>query len=640
MPRPLVFGNGELLVCQDGTGTIRDLHWPLYAHLNHLNGHPVRLGVWTVNGFAWLHDDGWTRRQAYDDGALIGDSEYRHNGLWLSLTVREAVDPERPWFAREVTVQNLGAEEREVRLFQSHDLRLNESDVGDCAFYHPDDALVHFKDHVAFAFAGGSATGGLFGFATGIKAFDGLEGTWRDAEDGVLEGDPIAQGSVDSTLGVSLTVPAGGVATAWLAMVAGDSVDAAMAGLAELRRLGTSSVLDRRRSHDAGLHPALPEDEFTADVRRSLLLIETNVSREGGVVAANDSDIMETNRATYSYIWPRDGALTCEVLAEHGRGDLRRNFVRWAMRVFDPKRGVFFQKYRGGHAWGASWHPWVGEFGSEFPHQQDETALTVIAACREAEGDPEFAREVWPMVHAACQVASSLRTLSGLPNPSYDLWEERRGIHFWTVAAVAQALQEAAGLANTLGESPGDDWRRIGCEMTQALRTQFRLPGGGWARMLRPMGDGYEVDATPDAAVLGGSLILEAFRDGSELASALEWVTGHLEIRGGIGGVARYTGDYYFRRVDDHPGNPWIICTMWVAQAEAILARSPADLAGVRERLQWVQKRMATTGVLAEQYHPVTGEALSVSPLTWSHAEFVAGVAAWRAAKTKIGEAR
>ena len=39
--------------------------------------------------------------------------------------------------------------------------------------------------------------------------------------------------------------------------------------------------------------------------------------------------------------------------------------------------------------------------------------------------------------------------------------------------------------------------------------------------------------------------------------------------------------------------------------------------------LEWVVARALPSGVLAEQIHPYTGDPLSVSPLTWSHAAFV-----------------
>ena len=49
---------------------------------------------------------------------------------------------------------------------------------------------------------------GINQFATGTKGVGGAEGTWRDAENAQLGGNPIAQGSVDSTMGLHLE-PAG-----------------------------------------------------------------------------------------------------------------------------------------------------------------------------------------------------------------------------------------------------------------------------------------------------------------------------------------------------------------------------------------------------------------------------------------------
>ena len=53
-----------------------------------------------------------------------------------------------------------------------------------------------------------NGTVGVHHYACGTKGVGSAEGTWRDAEDGMLQGNPVAQGSVDSTLGVSLMVPA------------------------------------------------------------------------------------------------------------------------------------------------------------------------------------------------------------------------------------------------------------------------------------------------------------------------------------------------------------------------------------------------------------------------------------------------
>jgi glucoamylase len=42
--------------------------------------------------------------------------------------------------------------------------------------------------------------------------------------------------------------------------------------------------------------------------------------------------------------------------------------------------------------------------------------------------------------------------------------------------------------------------------------------------------------------------------------------------------------------------------------------------------LEWTAKAALPSGVLAEQLEPLTGEHVSVSPLTWSHSTFVAAV--------------
>ena len=94
-----------------------------------------------------------------------------------------------------------------------------------------------------------------------------------------------------------------------------------------------------------------------------------------------------------------------------------------------------------------------------------------------------------------------------------------------------------------------------------------------------------------------------------------------------MGGVARYTNDYYHQVGKDIatvPGNPWFICTMWLAQYAIAHAKTSADLEPARQILSWVDKRKKRpSGVLAEQVHPYTGTPLSVAPLTWSHATVV-----------------
>jgi GH15 family glucan-1,4-alpha-glucosidase len=100
----------------------------------------------------------------------------------------------------------------------------------------------------------------------------------------------------------------------------------------------------------------------------------------------------------------------------------------------------------------------------------------------------------------------------------------------------------------------------------------------------------------------------------------------NLSIQTPIGGIARYEHDYYFQRsqdIDKVPGNPWIICTLWVAEWEIEAAQTLEDLTTPRKTLEWVNQYAMESGILSEQLDPFDGGPVSVAPLTWSHATFV-----------------
>ena len=100
-----------------------------------------------------------------------------------------------------------------------------------------------------------------------------------------------------------------------------------------------------------------------------------------------------------------------------------------------------------------------------------------------------------------------------------------------------------------------------------------------------------------------------------------------LWIKSDIGGCARYERDYFHQvereKVDQVPGNPWIICTLWHAQHAIARALSLGELSQALPYMEWAAARAFESGVLAEQFHPYTGQPIGVSPLTWSHATFV-----------------
>ena len=103
-----------------------------------------------------------------------------------------------------------------------------------------------------------------------------------------------------------------------------------------------------------------------------------------------------------------------------------------------------------------------------------------------------------------------------------------------------------------------------------------------------------------------------------------------LSVRTQVGGMARYQNDYYHQiestKTDIVPGNPWVICTLWQAQYIIAKAKTKAELLEAMDLINWCTYRQLESGVLAEQFHPYTGEPISVSPLTWSHATVMIAV--------------
>jgi GH15 family glucan-1,4-alpha-glucosidase len=114
--------------------------------------------------------------------------------------------------------------------------------------------------------------------------------------------------------------------------------------------------------------------------------------------------------------------------------------------------------------------------------------------------------------------------------------------------------------------------------------------------------------------------------DNPRVTASMKHLRERLWVQTDIGGLARYENDQYERRSEDLskvPGNPWFICTLWLAHWHITAAKTLEDLEPASELLQWVAKHALPSGILAEQLHPYTGEPLSVSPLTWSHASVV-----------------
>jgi GH15 family glucan-1,4-alpha-glucosidase len=147
---------------------------------------------------------------------------------------------------------------------------------------------------------------------------------------------------------------------------------------------------------------------------------------------------------------------------------------------------------------------------------------------------------------------------------------------------------------------------------------------GRFARTFNP--GTKTLDFTIDAS-LEGVLAFELLPvDHPMVTSTMEQVAQRLAVRTAVGGIARYERDPFRRVTDDFeraPGNPWTPCTLWLAQYHIRAARSAAELRPALDILEWTARQARPSGLLPEQLDPLGREAVSVCPLTWSHAELV-----------------
>lgn len=641
MPRDIPIGNGSLLITFDNDYRIRDIYYPNIGMENHTEGHPFRFGVWVDGCFTWMGNE-WEKKLRYKEDTLVTDVTAENKSLGIALQIHDTVDFYLNVYIKQITVKNLWGKAREVRLFFNHDFHISESVIGDTAYYDPlTKSVIHYKGKRYFLINhGDTIKNGVDYYATGVKELHGAEGTWRDAEDGILGRHPIAQGSVDSTIGIHIPLDAHGESTVHYWIAAGMTYEE-VAKLNATIWWKTPEELMRRTENYWKLwvnkedinFEGLP-DKIVKLFKTSLLVLRTQIDNDGAIIAANDSDIIQFGKDTYSYMWPRDGALVAYALNKVGYSDITKRFFKFCADVLS-EQGYLLHKYNPDKSVASSWHPWVRADKLELPIQEDETALVIWALWKHFDKyrDIEFVQPLYRglIVKAAEFMIKFIDKDTRLPLPSYDLWEERHGVHTFTVAAVVAGIRSAGYFATAFGEHErAKKYFHVADEMKNAMaKYLYSSKENRFARMGRKKESGYELDMNIDASLYGLFSFGVFSADDPLVQSTMSAVKDVLWIKTPVGGIARYIDDYYHRisgDITNVPGNPWFICTMWLAEYEIARAKSKDGLKEALSILEWVSDHSLPSGVLAEQVNPYTNEPVSVSPLTWSHATVVTTV--------------
>jgi len=639
MSRSIVLSNGQLAVALDSHAAVRDIYYPHVGQEDHVRGQYIhRVGVWVDGRLSWLSEDpAWQITILCEEDALQSAVTARHEALGVELTFTDMVYSDRPVFIRRVCVKNLGGQQRVIKLYFAHQYEIYKSHGSDTAYFDPiSHSIIHYKGRRVFLMNAMIDDEPFQDFATGRMNFQGKEGTHKDAEDGQLSKNPIEHGPADSIIGVygQYKPQETRVSHYWIAAaqfvheaqelnqyVVKKSAEYLVRGAVDMWKdwLGNRDFADLADAHGTLF-------------KRSLMYMRAHVDQDGGIIASLDSDILQFALDTYAYIWPRDASYVSQVFIRAGDTIVGKRFLEFCRQTV-TKQGYFLHKYLPDTSLGSSWHPWWKDGEVQLPIQEDETALVVLTTVREyqATRDIEFLETIYePLIERTANFMVEYRDeATGLPQPSYDLWERKRGVLTFTCAAVCAALAAAAEASAALGKKDNEKkYRAASDEIRGAiLKHLWDEKSGLFVNMLNMTQSGIVYDRTLDASSAYGIFAFGILPAGDERLERA-WKTTVMRLSEGIsaGGLARFEDDDYYRIPGPSQGNPWIVTTLWYAEYLIERAQKRSDLVRVKEMFDWVVKHAQPSGVLSEQQHPQTGEQVSVAPLAWSHAAYVNAV--------------
>lgn len=642
MPRSVTLGNGEILVALDDRAQVRDFYYPYVGLENHVSGrYKHRIGVWADGAVYWFDDETWHITSTIGDDTFAGTTIATNERIGIKLVITDAVYNEKDIFLRNIEVVNLEDRDRAIKIFFAHEFHISESSWGDTGYYDPQHrAIIHYKGKRVFL-ANAIANGkGFSDFSIGLFESDGREGSYVDATDGELSKNPIEHGSVDSVIGLALTLRSAKTKLTeecWYWLAVGPTLPDAVAlqeyifektpaHLMETTANFWRAWVSKRPFTFYGLTP-----EMVSLFKKSLFIIRAHADNHGSILASGDSDMLQHGRDTYSYMWPRDGAQTAIALDKAGDFNVTKKFFEFTNDVL-TEDGYLLHKYRPDRSLGSSWHPWFREGRAELPIQEDETSLVLRALWNHYDltRDLEFIELIYNSLieRAGNFLVSYTDPRTNLPLPSYDLWEEKFGVTTFTASARVSGLMVAAQFSELLGKS--ENAERFSAA---ALRTKdavvlhlYNPDMQMFDKLVSVKEHGtLERDSTLDMSSFYGVFKFGVLPLSDErLRASFDTIRDELVLgRGTIGGVPRYKGDLYYTKYPDIAENPWFVTTLWLAQYYVALAKNDEDMKPVRELLAWCTRYAEASGVLSEQIDPVTGKSLSATPLTWSHSEYV-----------------
>lgn len=640
MTRHIALGNGNLLVSIDKNYRIRDFFYPYVGQENHVSSKHHLIGVWIDGKISWISKKEWDLDISYKQDTLVTDVIAINENLKIKLNINETIHPEKNILLRKINVHNLDDKKRTIKVFFAQTFQISEANVGDTVYYDPElKSIVDYKGKRYFLIGGSCDNKNFDEYATGVEGdIFSRQGTWVDAEDGHLSKNPIEHGSVDSTIGFYPEIESQQSRDVFYWIAVGQDLKEVRELREYILKNSPQKLLEeaeqKGRSWVSKEHINLEclGEDVAKFFRQSLLILRTQIDNRGAIIAANDTHTFRSKKDTYSYMWPRDGALVARSLDRTGHHNITNRFFKFCEKVIDEK-GCLMHKYRPDGSMGSSWHSWLKGSEPQLPIQEDGTALVLDALWKDFEmnDDEKLISQMYKtFIKKAGDFLVDFRDEeTKLPKESYDLWEEKLGVHTFTCATVFAGLNAAKNFAEKFGtKTDAQKYAKAAQEVKQAIIENLYDE----ERQVFTKGIYYDEEKNPhfdytiDASTMYGLFeynILEI--EDPRMQRTFDITMEKLWNLNGNGGMCRYENDQYYRYPNSSE-NPWFVCTMWLAEYYITKAKNTEELEQAKELIDWTIENAVPTGILSEQIKSSTQEPLSVAPLTWSHAGFIIAV--------------
>jgi GH15 family glucan-1,4-alpha-glucosidase len=610
-------GNGRLLVNLDEFGRIVDFYFPYIGMENQTAGTPIRYSFW-VDNKAILDTDLITSLSYLDDSNII---QIESKKDWLSISSFAFIDPDSPTYYLIMKIQNNSGENKRIKIFFTHDFNIYSNPFGDTAFFDPyTSSIIHYKSKRYIGIKLLSA--GTFDVEYNTTKGNPLD----DIYDGKLDQNPIAHGNVQSSIGMEIKVNSSSSSKIYYVITAERNLDDLRKKLTKLNTAEIeSNFVSTYMFWKSWVNKGSKErNSLNKLYNVSLFVIKNHMDINGSFIASSDFSFVNLYGDSYQYCWPRDCAYAAYALDISGYGELAVRHFNFIKDLVSPE-GFLYHKYNPNKTLASSWHPWIYRGKGIYPIQEDETALEIwaIGSHYERYKDLDELSEIYKkFVKPGLQFIMDFME-DGLPKYSFDLWEERYGIHIYTVATVYGALTKGSILAEGMGdETLAEDSMEVAKTLKDEVKKRMVYNG----RFVRRIDENGNKDLTIDASMYA-PYFFGMFDPADEVVqNTMELIAQKLNVSNGI---IRYENDYYQRR--KQLPNPWIITTLWLAEYYI----DTGKISEAEKLINWVINRATKSGLLPEQVDPETFESVSVIPLVWSHAEYIIALNKYESIKKK-----